>query len=220
MVLSNTSSAVETTSVAATRVTGQLDAEGFPNEADWDKAAAIRFCHDWQGQNKDPQRETEVRLLWTNEFLFVKFVARYRSITVFADSEPNGRRGHLWDRDVEEVFLQPNGAEPRHYKEIEVSPNGQWIDLDIAPGEKRDLQSGLRRRAKIDEKSKIWIAELALPMKSLTQRFDPVFSWRVNFFRVEGAKEPRFYSAWQPTGTPVPNFHVPERFGKLVFEAE
>jgi len=41
----------------------------------------------------------------------------------------------------------------------------------------------------------------------------------VNFYRVEGAAEPRFYSAWQPTGTPAPNFHVPEAFGELVFAA-
>jgi alpha-galactosidase len=41
--------------------------------------------------------------------------------------------------------------------------------------------------------------------------------WRVNFFRVEGAAEPRFYSAWRPTNTPKPNFHVPEAFGALVF---
>jgi alpha-galactosidase len=63
----------------------------------------------------------------------------------------------------------------------------------------------------------MWIAQLALPMKSLVERFDPVATWRVNFYRVEGPSEPRFYSAWQPTGTPVPNFHVPEAFGILIF---
>jgi alpha-galactosidase len=61
------------------------------------------------------------------------------------------------------------------------------------------------------------MAELALPMKCLVERFDPAARWRVNFYRVEGASEPRFYSAWQPTGTPAPNFHVPEAFGTLIF---
>src|SRR5208282_5431306 len=119
------------------------------------------------------------------------------SITVFTDAEPNGRRDQLWDRDVAEVFLQPAGSDPRRYKEFEVSPNGLWIDLDIAPGEKRDLQSGLKRRVKVDQKTKTWKAELELPMKSLTVHFDPAAAWRVNFFRVEGAREPRFYSAWR-----------------------
>jgi alpha-galactosidase len=70
----------------------------------------------------------------------------------------------------------------------------------------------------VDEKKMTWQAELAVPMKSLTEKFDPAAAWRINFYRVEGAKEPRFYSAWRPTGTPEPNFHVPEAFGKLVFE--
>jgi alpha-galactosidase len=148
----------------------------------------------------------------------LRFLARYRSITVFDDAEPSGRRDKLWDRDVAEVFLQPNSSDPRSYKEFEVSPNGFWIDLDITPGEKRDLKSGLKRRVSIDEKKKTWSAHLALPMRILTAQFDPAADWRVNFYRVEGTSEPRFYSAWRPTRTPAPNFHVPEAFGRLVFE--
>jgi|SRR5580658_1074057 alpha-galactosidase len=214
-----TSSARETEAAIAVPFTGLPDAEGFPAEAAWENAPAIQFDHDWQGKHADPQRETEVRLLWTRETLYLRFLARYRSITVFPDSETNGRRDQLWERDVAEVFLQPSTVDARRYKEFEVSPNGFWIDLNIAPGEKRDLKSGLRRRVSIDEKSKTWKAELVLPMKSLTARFEPSAAWRVNFFRVEGANEPRFYSAWRPTETPVPNFHVPEAFGQLVFES-
>ena len=204
--------------VAATRLVGDVDGDGFPPDEAWRGAEAVHFDQDWQGKNADTQRETEVRLLWTKDALYLKFVARYRSITVFPDAEPNGRRDQLWNRDVAEVFLQPPGWELRHYTEFEVSPNGFWIDLDIAPGEKHDLQSGLKRRVHLDEKNRTWAAELALPMKSLTAQFDPGTAWRVNFFRVEGPSEPRFYSAWQATRTPMPNFHVPERFGTLVFK--
>jgi alpha-galactosidase len=78
------------------------------------------------------------------------------------------------------------------------------------------LNSGLRRRVNVDEHNKQWHAVLALPMKSLVADFQMRAVWRVNFFRVEGASEPRFYSAWRPTNTPEPNFHVPEAFGALV----
>jgi alpha-galactosidase len=201
----------------AVRMSGRTGAEGFPEPSSWEAAGCLRFQTDWQGKNADPERETEVRLLWTPETLYLRFRARYRVITVFADAEPNGRRDRLWDRDVAEVFLQPNESDRRRYKEFEISPNGMWIDLDIAPGEKHDLKSELRRRVTLNEASKTWIAELALPMKSLVERFDPAATWRVNFYRVEGPSEPRFYSAWQPTGTAAPNFHVPEAFGKLIF---
>jgi alpha-galactosidase len=193
------------------------DANGFPSLLSWELSTPLRFDSDWQGKNADPERETEVRLLWTPVSLFVRFQARFRTITVFPDAEVNGRRDQLWDRDVAEVFLQPDSSQLRYYKEFEISPNGYWIDLDIAPGEKRDLKSGLQRRVILDEAAKTWTAELLLPMNRLVGRFDPTATWRVNFYRVEGAAEPRFYSAWGPTRTVAPDFHVPEAFGELVF---
>jgi alpha-galactosidase len=54
-------------------------------------------------------------------------------------------------------------------------------------------------------------------MKCLLPRFDPSAKWKANFYRVEGPTEHRFYSAWRPTRTPVPNFHIPEAFGELIF---
>lgn len=206
-----------THTAAAVRMADQADAGGFPKQSSWELASPLRFNTDWQGKNADPERETEVRLLWTPEIFFLRFRAKYRVITVFPDAEPNGRRDRLWDRDVAEVFLQPDASNLRRYKEFEVSPNGLWIDLDIAPGAKQDLNSGLRRRVTLNEARKMWVAELALPMKCLVDRFDHADTWRVNFYRVEGATEPRFYSAWRPTDTSVPNFHVPEAFGELIF---
>jgi alpha-galactosidase len=137
---------------------------------------------------------------------------------VFEDSDPGGRRDHLWDRDVAEAFLQPpEAASPRFYKEFEIGPNGMWIDLDISPAGLKDLESRLTRAVHLDHRSKIWSAELAIPMKSFTAAFDPAKSWRANFYRVEGEREPRRYMAWQPTYTPEPNFHVPHAFGQLRF---
>jgi alpha-galactosidase len=149
--------------------------------------------------------------------LFLRFECQYRELHVFPDSDPNGRRDQLWDRDVAEAFLQPDPSRPTEYKEFEVSPNGFWIDLDISPGQKPDLKSGMQRSVVLNEKSRTWTAELAIPMKALTSRFDPGAVWRVNFYRVEGRVEPRGYYAWQPTGTPQPNFHVPSAFGRMRF---
>ncbi len=149
----------ERTAVAV-RMPELPDADGFPTPSSWELTAPQRFNADWQGKNADPERETEVRLLWTPESLYLQFRAKYRVITIFSDAEPNGRRSPFSGHSV-----------------------------------------------------------VALPMKCLVDRFDPAATWRVNFYRVEGAAEPRFYSAWQPTRTPAPNFHVPEAFGELVFAA-
>jgi alpha-galactosidase len=186
---------------------------------EWQSATAVSFCADWQGKNADPGRQTTVRVLWSATMLYLRYECRYRELFTFDDSDSNGRRDHLWDRDVAEAFLQPDPSKPHYYKEFEVSPNGFWIDLDISPEPLRNLQSGLQHSTRLDEGKHLWAAELAIPIKALTDKFDPRAEWRANFYRIEGQKEPRFYSAWRPTNTPEPNFHVPSAFGKLRFQA-
>ena len=203
--------------IEARRVTGDLALNASHPARQWEHAQPIRFSADWQGQKPDPQLETEVRALWSPQMLFLRFVCRYRELFLFENSDPNGRRDHLWDRDVAEAFLQPPPAVGKNYKEFEVAPNGMWIDLDISPSGGADLKSGLTRSVHVDEAQKIWTAELAIPMRSLTPDFDPEQTWRSNFYRIEGRTEPRKYMSWQATNTPQPNFHVPEKFGFLEF---
>ena len=103
------------------------------------------------------------------------------------------------------------------YKEFEVSPNGFWIDLDISPGQKPDLKSGMRRSVILDEDARTWTAELAIPIKALTAHFDPVGGLEGQFLQGRRQNEPRGYYAWRPTDTPEPNFHVPSAFGQMRF---
>jgi len=194
----------------------KLDA-GHP-AAEWQRASAVSFCSDWRGKNPDPGRQTKVRVLWSDQMLYLRFECRYRELFLFEDSDANGRRDHLWDRDAAEAFLQPHPSRERYYREFEVSPNGMWIDLDIFPGGLADLKSGLQRSVFLNQESHTWAAELAIPFTALTSHFDPTAIWHANFYRIEGTKEPRAYLAWQPTHTPQPNFHVPSAFGRLRFE--
>jgi alpha-galactosidase len=203
--------------IVATYIDYELALDASHQAKEWERASPVSFDTDWQGSNADPGRETQVRVLWSRQHLYLRFECRYRELFTFEDSDPSGRRDHLWDRDVAEAFLQPDPSREHFYREFEVSPNGMWIDLDIFPGGLADLKSGLRRSVSKDEKARTWAAELAIPIKSLTPNFDSAATWRANFYRVEGKREPRTYLAWQPTRTPQPNFHVPSAFGKLRF---
>jgi len=206
-----------TAEVIAVRLRQPADANGFPVVEEWRRAEPVTFCADWQDSNQDPQRSTGVRVLWSSDHLYIRFRCRYRAIHVFPDADPQGRRNELWDRDVAEVFLQPDRFGEKYYKEFEVGPNGQWLDLDITPQGLRYIVSGMRSCVSVDQSRKTWIANLAIPIDAITSGFDPAQGWRVNFFRCEGVDPERFYSAWQPTHTAEPNFHMPEKFGTLHF---
>ena len=212
--------ATQSSEIVACYIGDEIRLDAACPAAEWQKARPIVFCSDWQGKNPDEQRETRVRVLWSSQTLCLRFECRYRQLHVFEESNPDGRHDYLWERDVAEAFLQPDPARERYYREFEVSPNGMWIDLDIFPGGRGDLKSGMRRSVVLDPVAKTWSAELAIPLRALTNSFDPGVVWRANFYRVEGKQETRAYLAWRPTLTRQPNFHIPAAFGYLRFSTE
>jgi hypothetical protein len=187
----------------------------WPNSTKWAIAPTVRFCADWRGENPDPQRETQAQMLWSQDYIYIRFICLYRNIYVFDDH--NIRRDQLWLRDVAEVFIQTGSDELGNYREFEISPNGDWLDLNIAPYNKTDLWGNVSSQVRIDTEARYWTADMAIPIICLTPVFDPHEIWKINLFRIEGPEPNRFYSAWQPTHTLKPNFHVPERFGELHF---
>jgi hypothetical protein len=199
--------------IIAAKLLAPPDEKGLPPSAAWDQAMPVVFCSDWRGENADPQRETEARLLWSFDHLFIRFRCRYRNIYVYDGK--GSRRDKLWMRDVAEVFIQRGADELRRYREFEISPNGDWLDLEIYAGEKSFIMCDLKSRVVCTTHE--WIAEMAVPMHCLTPEFNPDETWRLNLFRIEGCEPHRFYSAWRPTYTLQPNFHVPEQFGELCF---
>lgn len=202
--------------ITAIRLDHSLTGEELPDSSAWEAVPPVAFCSDWRGEDADPQRETRVRFLWSDEYLFVQFLCRYRGIYVYDGG--NTRRDRLWLRDVAELFIRPGTDDPKHYKEFEISPNGDWLDLDIDYGHKSILYCDIRSRVRIDTDARVWSAKLAIPFSCLTTAFSPNEVWRLNLFRIEGPEPVRFYSAWRPTFTTQPNFHVPEYFGELHFK--
>jgi hypothetical protein len=199
--------------IIAPKLIAELDRQGLPPSSAWNHASPVTFCRDWRGENADPQRETEARLLWSDDHMFVRFHCLHREI--YAKEGSNSRRDELWTEDVAEIFIHRSSDEIQCYREFEISPKGDWLDLEINARQRSFLMCELKCRTLCDDEK--WIAEMAIPLNCLTPNFNPNEIWRLNLFRIEGCEPDRFYSAWRPTNTPQPNFHVPERFGELCF---
>ena len=204
--------------IVAAPVSGEIRSSAAYPAAEWETATPVTFCTDWQGKNRDRTRQTQVRLLWSPQTLYIRLECHYRELHLPTGGDFNGRRrDDQWDGDAANVFLQPDPEHPLNYKEVGIAASGLWTDLAVSPGHIEDLRSGFKRSMWVDTMTPVWVAELAIPMKSLTPHFDPKKLWRVNFARIEGAQESRTYLAWHPTNTPKPDFHVPGAFGKLRF---
>jgi alpha-galactosidase len=187
----------------------------------WEKAEENFIEKYWSGEAAPVGRHSKAKLLWSNSALYVRFEANQREPLVVSE-KPNlkSKTRGLWDRDVCEIFLAPDKNEPRKYFEFEIAPNGEWIELGIVqkPDERIidwDYVSGMRSKALI-EKDKVLMA-LKVEWKAFGKLPKTGDIWLGNLFRCVGSGEMRGYLAWSPTGTEMPNFHVPERFGEFEF---
>lgn len=163
---------------------------------------------------------TEIRSLWTANNLYILFVCPYEELNLKPDPDLTKDTWRLWEWDVAEVFVGAELDKPWHYREFQVSPQGEWVDLDI---DRKNPQpqggvlwnSGYKVKARIDKEKKIWYGEFQIPMASINGAVvKPGSEMRINFYRIQG-KKPNGYRmlAWQPTG--ARNYHVPDSFGRL-----
>jgi hypothetical protein len=196
-----------------------------PNAVTWSHAGTARIVRDCSRTVDYPDLATEVRGFWTDRSLYLLFACPYRSLNRFPPG-PNGRdRDKLWDRDVVEVFLGDDWKNIRHYREYEIAPTGERVDLAIdldAGGDGRAWNSGWKTRARIDEAARIWYAAARIPLASVSSSsVAPGTRWRINLYRIDGdgPDSQRRFLCWQPTCVlnRDPN-HVPEAFGTLIFQ--
>jgi hypothetical protein len=187
----------------------------------WKQAEPAKFDQDASGKSHYPEIATGVACLWTESYIYFGFSGRYESLNVYEGEDAKAERWKLWERDVVEVFLNPQPERVNHYYEFEVAPNNQWIDLEIdktkEPFNDASWNSGFAHATRIDAKNHIWTAEMRIPLSSMNvAAIHPGMEWRANFFRAAGSggDEHRKFVVWSviPEGK---TFHVPARFGIL-----
>jgi hypothetical protein len=195
-----------------------------PKAAMWSHVASTRVDRDCTRLIEYPRLATEIRAFWTDTDLYLLFICPYETLNLWLPAANAHPRPHLWDRDVVEMFLGDDWQNIRHYREFEIAPTADWIDLAIDldhPDTTYAWRSGWQTMARIDQRAQIWYAAARIPLRSITT--SPVTAgtrWRTNLYRIagQGADPQRHFLCWQPTCDLYhdPN-HVPEHFGTLEF---
>jgi hypothetical protein len=195
--------------------------DGDLSKPSWKRAQWVEFNNDASGKSHYPEAATRVTSVWTDSYIYFAFWCRYDSLNIYEGEDPKAERWQLWDRDVVEVFLNPQPDHVSHYFEFEVAPNNQWIDLEIdktkEPFNDASWNSGFEHATRIEAKQHVWTTEMRIPLAAMSVKEIPTGAeWRVNFFRAagKGADHQRKFLAWSiiPEGK---TFHVPTRFGIL-----
>lgn len=189
-----------------------------PQSVFWAGASRIIAEGDFYGR-PIPNYRTEILLQYSPSNLYALFVCPYEHLHLKPDPLLSRETFELWSWDVAELFIGDDFENIRRYKEFEVSPQGEWVDLDIdldnpTPENGWIWQSVMEAAARIDAANRTWYAFMRIPWTSITSRA-PVAGaqFRVNFYRCQGADPDRKYITWQPVNRL--SFHTPECFGTL-----
>jgi len=186
----------------------------------WATAQPAYIHRFWSGADAPASRHAEARILWSTKALTVRFhCTQTEPPLVNPVPQLTQKTIGLWERDVCELFVAPDATQPNRYLEFEVAPTGEWLDLaiELVDGVRHtdwEFHSGMEAAARISN-DEVMIS-MQIPWSRSLPQPNAREVWGVNFFRCIGLGDSR-YLAWQPTGTPVPNFHVPEAFGRLEF---
>jgi len=177
-----------------------------------------------------PNLKSDVRSRWTDKYLYMIAVCPYEKCHLRPNPVTNVETHQLWEHDVLEVYIGTNFKDITKYYELQISPQGEYLDMKIdqtkkviAMGDERLWESGWQVKARHDRARKIWYCEFRIPLASIDSR--PVKlgnEFRINLYRLQGPHgkglPPRDFLAWQPTGRRQP--HLPIHFGRLKLARE
>jgi hypothetical protein len=193
-----------------------LDAN--PASAFWRGAQPIYMERDKRGK-PDSKYRTEIRTRWTRQNLYFLFVCPYEELNLKPHPKTAEETNELWNWDVAEVFVGSDFKEIRRYKEFEMSPQGEWIDLDIDLSRPHHedgwkWNSAFEVSARVDSAAHVWYGAMRIPYSAIDSRPAATGNTlRINLFRSQGPASARHQIAWQAPMSD--NFHLPARFGTL-----
>jgi hypothetical protein len=215
------------------KTTSALEIDGRLNEPQWQAADVTeRFIHHQDGAATI--LSTRAKFLWDDHYLYVGFISEDPDVW----GTLVNRDDHLWNGEVVEILCDPDG-DGLNYFEVQVNPLETILDLTLtkaySEGGQADLNWNLDSiKAKVwvdgtlnnlDSVDIQWQCEVALPFDELafmgpTLNFPPHDgeAWRILVTRYDYGRTGDEYievSAWNQTNSS--SFHVPERFGRIIF---
>jgi alpha-galactosidase len=207
------------------RTTRDFVPDGNLAKPAWRAATWVKVDRDAFSPATFPQSATEIASLWTSAYVYFAYRCKYTTLNLFEGKDPRKEFWTLWDRDVVEVFLNPQPERMKHYYEFEVAPNNLWIDLEIDLGQNpfndAKWDSGFEHATQIDAANHVWTCELRIPVASLKDA-KPLHAgaeWRLNLFRADGvgSDAQRRFLSWSPVQSDTHSFHAPWSFGVIRF---
>lgn len=205
-----------------------LTLDGKLDDAAWRGATAVDLVNTISGAPDLPR--TTVKAAWDDQNLYVGFDVEDDMLrSTFTKNDD-----HLWEQDCVEIMIDPDG-DGNNYFELQVSPSNAHFDTRYdsrrtpRPFGHLDFDSELKSAVQVrgtlndDVRDDGYTAEIAIPWTAFAKG-DPKHerptakqTWRLNYYVLDARNEhDQRAVGWSPPR--VGDFHVPRRFGTVIFD--
>ena len=195
----------------------EFELSADPASPQWAKAPRVTADRNYLGE-PIAGPPTEIRSRWTKQNLYLLYICPFDELNLKPDPNPAEETPRLWNWDVGEAFIGSDFEHIARYRELQVSPQSEWVDLAIDRDDPKGQEgmkwnSGYTVKGRIDRQAKIWYGEMRIPFRAIDTRApEKGRELRIGLYRIAGVN-PKKYYAWRPTGQT--SFHVPQAFGIL-----
>ena len=217
-----------------------LTIDGQLTEPEWE-AAVLTEPFVKQQDGSAMTWNTRAKFLWDDQYLYVGFLCDDPDVW----STFTQRDAYLWNEEVVEILCDPND-DKINYFEIQVNPLGTVVDLFMnkayyAGGNANfdwnlvNLKTAVWVDGTVNDVSDVdsmWSCEVAIAYQDIETLISPLSippqageSWRIQPTRYNRPRDqqgtvidPPETSAWNQTSNA--SFHVPEKFGRIIFSDE
>ena len=205
-------------------------------DANWDKPVWKKVkpatISNYMGAVPGFKPEAEVKMMYDKENIYLIFRVRDRNVRCIT----NKINGPVWQDSAVEFFFSPDADSPLLYFNLETNCGGTaLLHYNVIPRRESkrlteeeikqiELAHSLPEIVDPEIKETVtWTLEYKIPF-SLLEKYSKVtrpgkgVEWRANFYKIAENSSNPHYITWSLIDKPKPDFHVPQSFGKLIFE--
>lgn len=182
--------------VVAEKIQEELKIDGILDESVWEKAIVTSpFTNKWPIDSGRAEAQTEVRLLFDDNYLYISAIAHQKKEDLIIQSLKRDQLDAHWGSENFGVAIDPLSQKNTGFL-FAVNAGGAQLDAMLTlqgawtvMNENWDNKWFSAVRTEADR----WIIEMAIPFSAL--RFDKdVANWSINFIRTD--KKRNFFSTW------------------------
>ena len=209
----------------------QLKIDANWDKKEWKKIAAADIVN-YMGDIPEFKPEAQVKMAYDNNNIYLIFRVKDRNVRCIT----NTINGPVYKDSAVEFFFSPDPELPLLYFNLETNCGGTALfhynviprrdSKRLSEEEIRQIEIAHSLPEIIDpeiKESVTWTLEYRIPF-TILEKYSKVIrpakgvEWSANFYKIAENSSNPHYITWSKIDKSKPDFHVPQAFGKLIFE--